>query len=125
MPCVLQEPDQNRKTETQVPIQEVSWYAIPGVPENEIPPNSSNSDNAQINLKHITLTNEEQEPQAGSVKTNPTDIMMGTMPTQRRFNLTKAKGKDKREKGKHIILTYILIRSAKDATLKAIQNQEN
>ena len=110
IPCVPQEPDQNRKTETDVPIQEVSWYAIPGVPENEIPPNSPNSDNSQINLKCITLKNEEQEPQADSVKSNPTNIMMGTMPTQRRFNLTKAKGKGQQLKrrrriyyfGKHI-----------------------
>ena len=110
IPCVPQGPDQNGKTETEVPIQEVSWYAIPGVPENEIPPNSPNSDNVQINLKCITLKNEEQEPQADSVKSNPTNIMMGTMPTQRRFNLTKAKGKGQRQKrrrkmyyfGKHI-----------------------
>ena len=93
IPCVPQEPDQNGKTETEVPIQEVSWYAIPGVPENEIPPNSPNSDNAQINLKCITLKNEEQEPQADSVKPKPINIMMGTMPTQRRFNLTEAKCK--------------------------------
>ena len=83
IPCVPQEPDQNRKTETEVPIQEVSWYAIPGVPENEIPPNSPNSDNSQINLRCITLKNEEQEPQADSVKSNPTNIMMGTIPTQK------------------------------------------
>ena len=96
--CVPPKPDQNRKSETEVPIQEVSWYASPGVPENEIPPNYSDSDNSQINLKCITLKNEEQEPQADSVKSNPTNIMMGTMPTQRRFNLTKAKGKGQRQK---------------------------
>ena len=100
IPCVCQEPDQNRKTETEVPIQEVSWYAIPGVPENEIPPNSPNSDNSQINLKCITWKNEEQEPQADSVKSYPTNIMMSTMPTQKRFNLTKAKGKGQRQKGR-------------------------
>ena len=55
-----------------------------------------NSDNAQINLKCITWKNEEQEPQADSVKAEPSDIMMGTMPTQRKFNLTKARGKDRR-----------------------------
>ena len=90
---------------------EVSWYAIPGVPENEIPPNSPNSDNAQINIKCITWKNEEQEPQADSVKPKPSDIMMGTMPTQRKLKLTKAKGKgwqrQKRKRkpyysGKHI-----------------------
>ena len=86
------------KTENEVPIQEVSWYAIPGVPENEIPPNSPNSDNSQINLRCITLKNEEQEPQADSIKSNPSNIMMGTMPPQRRFNLTKAKGKWQRQK---------------------------
>ena len=110
IPCVPQEPDQNRKTETEVPIQEVSWYAIPGVPDNEIPPSSPGSNNAQINLKCVTLKNEEQEPQADSVKSNPTNIMMGTMPTQRRFNLAKEKGKGQRQKrrrkmyyfGKHI-----------------------
>ena len=49
------------KTETEVPIQAVSWYAIPGVPENEIPPSFPDSHNSQINLKCITLKNEEQE----------------------------------------------------------------
>ena len=81
IPCEL---DQNGKTEIEVPIQEVSWYAIPVVAENEIPPKSPNSDNAQINLKCFTLMNEEKELQADSVKSNPTDIMMDTMPTQRR-----------------------------------------
>ena len=96
IPCVPQEQDQNGKTETEVPIQEVSRYAIPGVPENKIPPNYPNSDNAQINLKCITLKDEEQEPQVDSVKSNPTNIMMGTILTQRRFTLTKAKGKGQR-----------------------------
>ena len=102
----------------------MSWYAIPGVPENEIPPNSPNSDNSQINLKCTTLKNEEQEPQADSVKSNPTNIMMDTMPTQRRFNLTKVKGKGQRQKRRRkcAILANILITSAKDATLKAVQN---
>ena len=90
----------NGKTETEVPIQEVSWYAIPGVPENEIPSNSPNSNNAQINLECITWKNEEQEPQAYSVKPEPSDIMMGAMPTQRIFNLTKAKDKGQRQKRK-------------------------
>ena len=67
IPGVPQEPEQNGKAETEVPIQEVSWYALPGVPENEICPNSPNSDNAQISLKCIIWKNEKQEPQAGSV----------------------------------------------------------
>ena len=98
IPCIPQETDQRGKTETEVPIQEVSWYAIPGVPENGIPPNFPNSDNTQINIKCIALKNEEQEPQADSVKCNPTNIMMGTMPTQRRFNLTMEKGSSKLRK---------------------------
>ena len=110
IPGIPQKPDLNRKTETEIPIQEVSWYAIPGVPENEIPSNSPNLDNAQINLKCITWNNEEQESQADSVKPEPSDIMVDNMPTQRRFNLTKAKGKGQRQKrkrktyyfGKHI-----------------------
>ena len=53
------------------------------------------------------MKNEEQEPWADSVKSNLTNIMMGTMPTQRRFNLTKARGRQKRKRkmyyfGKHI-----------------------
>ena len=63
----------------------MSWYAIPGVHENEIPLNSPNSHNAPINLKWITWKNEEQEPQADSGKPEPSDIMMGTMPTQRKL----------------------------------------
>ena len=103
------------------------WYAIPGVPENEIPLNFPNSDNAQINLKHIPWKNEDQGPQGDSVKPESSVIMMGTMPTQRKFNLTKTKGKGQRHKRKksHTILANILIRSSKDATLKAIQNCEN
>ena len=65
------------------PLKEMSWYPIPGVPENYIPPNSPYSDSSQINLKCITWKNEEQGPQADSVKPEPSDIMMGTMPTQR------------------------------------------
>ena len=84
------------KTETEVPIQELSWYAIQGVPENEIPSNSPNSDNAIINIECNTWKNEEQEPQADSVKPEPSDIMMGAMLTQRKFNLPKAKGKGQR-----------------------------
>ena len=93
---VPQEPDQNEKAETKVPIQEMSWYVIPGVPEHEIPPNSPSSDNAQTTWKI-----EEQEI---------SEIMMGTMRTQRKFNLPKPKGKGQRQKrkrelyyfGKHI-----------------------
>ena len=123
IPGVPHEPDQSGKAETEVSIQEMSWYAIPGIPENEIPPNSPNSDNTQINLKCTTGKNEEQEHQADSVKPEYSDIMIGTMPSQRRFDLTKAKVKGQRQKrkGKTTILANILIRSAKDATLKAIQ----
>ena len=110
IPGAPQEPDQNGKAETGVLIQEVYWYAIPGVPENEIPPNSPNSDNTQIKLKCITWKNEEHEPQPDSVKPELMDILMGTMPTQRKLNLIKAKGKEQRQKrkrkpyyfGKHI-----------------------
>ena len=99
-----------KKLKLEVPIQEVFLYVIPGVPEYEIPPNSPNSDNVQINLKCVMWKNKEQEPQADSVKPEPSDIMMGTMPTQRKFNLTKAKGMRQRQKrkrkpdhfGKHI-----------------------
>ena len=44
------------------------------------------------------------------------------MPTQRNSTLLgqKARGKDKREEEKCTILANILIRSAKDATLKAV-----
>ena len=100
IPSVPHEPDQTRKAETELPIREVCWYAIPGVPENEIPPNSPNSDNAQINLKCIAWKNKEQDPWADSVKPEPSDIMMGPMPAQRKFNLTKAKGKGQRQKKK-------------------------
>ena len=71
-------------------------------PKNEIPPSSPNLDNAQINLTSITWKNEEQQPQGDSVKPEPSDIMMGTMPTQRKFNLPKAKGKGQRQKRKRI-----------------------
>ena len=85
VPGVPQEPSQNVKAKTEVPIQNMSLNAIPGVSENEIPPNSPISDYAQINLKCITWKNEEQEPQADSVKHESSDIMMGTIPTQRKL----------------------------------------
>ena len=83
IPGVPQEPDQIRKTETEVPIQEMSGYAIPCVHENEIPSNCPNSNNAKINQECIPWKNEEQEPQVDSIKPEPSDIMMDTMPTQR------------------------------------------
>ena len=99
IPGVHQEPEQNGNDETEIPIQEVSWYAIPGVPENEIPPSDimMGTRPTQRNL------------QENSVKPEPSDIMMGTMPTQRKFNLTKAKGKGQRAKTKEkkkIILSW-------------------
>ena len=51
-----------------------------------------------------------KDPQADSVKPEPSDIIMDTIPTQRKFNLTKTKGRGQRQKrkrkpyssGKHI-----------------------
>ena len=44
--------------------------------------------------------------------------MMGTMPTQRKSKVTKAKCKKKKKKENHTVLANILLRSAKDATSK-------
>ena len=68
IPGVPHEPDQNGKSENEVPIQEVSWYAIPGVPENEIPPNHPDSDSAQTKLCQGTKPSEQT---AGNSTSSP------------------------------------------------------
>ena len=60
IPGVPQEPHQNGKTETEVPIQEVSWYGHPGYLKMKFLLIPLIHIMPKISLKCITWKNEEQ-----------------------------------------------------------------
>ena len=81
IPGVPHEPDQSGKSENEVPLQVVSWYAIPGVLEKEIPPNPPDSDNTQTKLSQGTKPSEQTSGNSTAspiVGNNETKILNNT-----------------------------------------------